>query len=62
MINQYGFFMEIKNPYQNRMTVPPISQEEVLRQIDKVKEYAHAHQNQLPNAIYNAMDGFSRTF
>jgi hypothetical protein len=61
-LHEYGFFMEIKNPYQNRMTAPPISQEEVLRQIDKVKEYAHAHQNQLPNAIYNAMDGFSRTF
>jgi hypothetical protein len=44
------------------MTQPPISQEEVLRQIDKVKEYIQTHQTEIPQAIYDAMDGFSRTF
>jgi hypothetical protein len=44
------------------MTVPPISQGEVLRQIDKVKEYVQTHPEAVPNALYDAMDGFSRTF
>jgi hypothetical protein len=44
------------------MTAPPISQEEVLRQIKKVEEYVQTHQIELPNALYEAMDGFSRTF
>lgn len=44
------------------MTAPPISQGEVLRQIDKVKEYVQTHPEAVPNALYDAMDGFSRTF
>jgi hypothetical protein len=42
--------------------LPAISQGEVLRQIEKVKEYAQTHQSNLPAALYDAMDGFSRTF
>lgn len=52
------FFASRKNAYINRMAV---SQGEVLRQIDKVKEYAQKHAANLPTAIYNAMDGFSKT-
>lgn len=58
----YVFFMSNKEYIPNRMMDQPISQEEVLRQIDKVKEYAKLHQAELPKAIYDAMDGFSQTF
>jgi hypothetical protein len=57
----YVFFMINKEYIQNRMTPSPISEEEVLRQIDKVKKYVQTHQNELPKALYEAMDGFSRT-
>jgi hypothetical protein len=40
---------------------PPLSEEEVLRQIKKVKEYALAHQSELPQMIYDAMNGLSKT-
>jgi hypothetical protein len=40
---------------------PPLSEEEVLRQIKKVKDYAFAHQSELSQAIYDAMNGLSKT-
>ena len=56
------FLSKNKEYIQNRMTETPISQAEVLRQIDKVKTFVIEHQTELPTALYDAMDGFSRTF
>ncbi len=38
-----------------------ISEAEVLRQINNVKSFLTTHKEQVPNHIYNAMDGISRT-
>ena len=38
-----------------------MSEGEILRQIHTVKDYALHHKEELPNHIYNAMDGLSRT-
>jgi hypothetical protein len=38
------------------------SQAEVLRQIDRLKQYVREHQTEIPDKIYEAMNGFSQTF
>ncbi len=38
-----------------------MSEGEILRQIDQVKHYVHAHKDDLPERIFSAMDGLSRT-
>lgn len=40
----------------------PISQGEVLRQIDKVKHFLKSHESSISDTIFQAMDGISRTF
>jgi hypothetical protein len=44
------------------MATVPVSQGEVLRQIDKVKHYLKTHDSGVSDAIFQAMDGLSRTF
>lgn len=38
-----------------------LSEAELLRQLDNLKEYAQTHKNELPGRIYTAMDGISRS-
>jgi hypothetical protein len=38
-----------------------VSEGELLRQIDHVKDYIHTHKEQLPTHFFNAFDGLSRT-
>jgi hypothetical protein len=45
-----------------KTTELPVSQGEVLRQIDNVKKYIDSHQTNLPETIFQAMDGVGRTF
>lgn len=42
--------------------LPAVSEEEVLRKIAHVKEYLKTHQESLPNTIYEALNGISKTF
>jgi hypothetical protein len=44
------------------MATIPVSQGEVLRQIDKVKHYLKTHESGVSDAIFQGMDGLSRTF
>lgn len=44
------------------MATVPVSQGEVLRQIDRVKHYLKTHESGVSDAIFQAMDGLSRTF
>jgi hypothetical protein len=39
-----------------------VSQGEVLRQIDRLKQYVREHQSDIPDKLYEAMNGFSKTF
>lgn len=38
-----------------------LSEAEVLRQINNLKDYAQTHKDEIPGRIYSAMDGISRT-
>ncbi len=40
----------------------PISEAEVLRTLQEAKTAVQAQRDQLPNALYKAMNGFSQTF
>ncbi len=40
----------------------PISEAEVLRTLQEAKTAVQTHKDQLPNALYKAMNGFSQTF
>jgi hypothetical protein len=56
------FYTIRKNSSINRM-VPDkeLHQEDVLEELDKIKEYASTHQNEVAESIYNAMNGISTT-
>lgn len=45
-----------------KTTELPVSQGEVLRQIENVKKYLQSNQNNLPETLFEAMDGVGRTF
>jgi hypothetical protein len=42
--------------------LPAVSEQGVLRKIAEVKEYINQHQESLPNTIYEALNGVSKTF